>query len=357
MSVQNSLAPKQNSGGGKLSVFLNQDSIKNWINSMVGSENGQRFITQLLSATVVNPSLATCDQTSLVSAALVGESLKLSPSPQLGQFYMVPFKDNKLGRVVATPVIGWKGYVQLAIRSGQYKRLNVLAIKEGELKRFDPLTEEVAVELIEDDSVRENAKTIGYFATFEYLNGFRKTMYWSRKKMEEHALRYSKAYGADKKYNSQKSFWSTDFDSQGLKTMIRQILSRWGMMSIEIQKALESDSFAAENEFAVTGGDNSHPKLEGTPPMQADSNDDPFADDGAIDAEFKLTNGEPDSEQTPIADALSDEIRKATAKGTFDRIRREIGAGKKDGSISVDDAEILTQALNERVEHVRGGGK
>lgn len=98
--------------------------------------------------------------------------------------------------------LGYKGYIQLAIRSGQYKKLNVLAIKDGELVRFDPLNEEIEVNLIDDEEVREEAKTIGYYAMFEYTNGFRKAMYWSKKKMEAHALKYSKGYAAKKDIHS-----------------------------------------------------------------------------------------------------------------------------------------------------------
>ena len=93
---------------------------------------------------------------------------------------------------------GDKGYIQLALRSGQYKKLNVLSIKEGELLSWDPLNEEIEVKLIEDDTVREKAATIGYYAMFEYTNGFRKCLYWSREKMEAHALRYSKGYSVKK---------------------------------------------------------------------------------------------------------------------------------------------------------------
>ena len=135
--------------------------------------------------------------------------------------------------------IGYKGYIQLAIRSGQYKKLNVLAIKEGELKKYDPLNEELEVELIEDEEEREKATTVGYYAMFEYLNGFRKTIYWSKEKMEAHALKYSMGYRAKKGY----TFWEKDFDGMAYKTMLRQLISKWGIMSVDLtmQKALESD--------------------------------------------------------------------------------------------------------------------
>lgn len=152
---------------------------------------------------------------------------------------MVPFNDSKRGCKVAQFQIGYKGYIQLAIRSGQYKKLNVLAIKEGELKQYDPLNEEIEVELMQDEEEREKAETIGYYAMFEYLNGFRKTLYWSKAKMEAHALKYSMGYRAKKGY----TFWEKDFDGMAYKTMLRQLISKWGIMSVDLtmQKALESD--------------------------------------------------------------------------------------------------------------------
>ena len=235
--VNNSLV-KQNQKQ-TFSAFLATDAMKKKINEMVGGEKGQQFVTSIISAVSANPQLAECDNASIVSAALVGQALNLSPSPQLGQFYMVPFNDNKRGCKVAQFQIGYKGYIQLAIRSGQYKKLNVLAIKEGELKRYDSLNEEIEVELIEDEEKRENAETIGYYAMFEYLNGFRKTLYWSKAKMEQHALKYSMGYRAKKGY----TFWEKDFDGMAIKTMLRQLISKWGIMSIDLtmHKALESD--------------------------------------------------------------------------------------------------------------------
>lgn len=217
------------------SQFMASPVVVNKVNNIVGGKNGQRFITAIVSAVSNNSALSECSQSSILSAALLGESLKLSPSPQLGQYYMVPF-NSKTGKV-AQFQLGYKGYIQLAIRSGQYKKLNVLAIKEGELIRYDPLNEEIEVRLIDDELSREQAKTIGYYAMFEYTNGFRKTMYWSKEKMEAHALKYSKGYQAKKGY----TFWEKDFDGMAYKTMLRQLISKWGIMSIEMQTAMDGD--------------------------------------------------------------------------------------------------------------------
>ena len=234
MAVNNSLAKSQRLG---LTAYLTQDAVKDQINSIVGGKDGTRFVTAIVSAVNANPALQECTNPSILSAALLGHSLMLSPSPQLGQYYMVPFNDNKKGAKVAQFQLCYKGYIQLALRSGQDKKLNVLAIKEGELIRFDPLNEEIEVNLIENEVAREKAPTIGYYAMFEYTNGFRKAMYWSREKMESHAEKYSQGYKAKKGF----TFWEKDFDAMAYKTMLRQLISKWGVMSIEMQSALDSD--------------------------------------------------------------------------------------------------------------------
>ena len=239
MAVSNSLQKTSQKRLG-IGSYLTGDAVKQRINQVIGGKDGQRFISAVVSAVQTNPGLQECTNQSILSAALLGESLKLSPSPQLGQYYMVPFNDKERGKV-AQFQLGYKGYIQLAIRSGQYKKLNVLAIKEGELVKFDPLNEEIVVKLIEDEEQREAAETIGYYAMFEYTNGFRKALYWSKKKMEAHALKYSQGYKNDKKKGTAYTFWSKDFDGMAYKTMLRQLISKWGIMSIDMVSALDAD--------------------------------------------------------------------------------------------------------------------
>ena len=265
MAVNNSLqrASQKRLGIGS---YLTGDAVKQRINQVVGGKDGQRFISAVVSAVQTNPALQECTNQSILSAALLGESLKLSPSPQLGQYYMVPYKDKERG-MVAQFQLGYKGYIQLAIRSGQYKKLNVLAIKDGELIKFDPLNEEIEVKLIEDEEEREAAETIGYYAMFEYTNGFRKAIYWSKKKMLAHADKYSQAFSANggtvkTRYGEKtkvsysdyvagnfdpkdawmySSFWYKDFDGMAYKTMLRQLISKWGIMSIDMASAVDAD--------------------------------------------------------------------------------------------------------------------
>ena len=235
-SVSNSLTKANQKMG--MAAYLTQDAVKTQINNIVGGKNGTRFITSIVSAVQTNPALQECTNQSILSAALLGETLNLSPSPQLSYFYMVPFNDTKRGCKVAQFQIGYKGLIQLAIRSGQYKKINVLSIKKGELEYFDPLNEEIKVKLMVDDwNAREQAETIGDYALFELTNGFQKSMYRSKEQMENHALTYSQGYKAKKGY----TFWEKSFDRMAEKTMLKQLLSRWGIMSTELMQAIDAD--------------------------------------------------------------------------------------------------------------------
>ncbi len=241
----------------KFSVFMSQENIKNLVQQAVG-QNAQSFTTSIISAVSNNPDLQKCSQVTILSAALQGEALKLSPSPQLGQYYMVPFnKKDKQGNIISVSaqfILGAKGYKQLAMRSGQYRDIDVLEIKEGEYKGRDKATGKQLFEFIEDDDEREAKATVGYMAYFELLNGFRKTVYWTKNKMIKHADTYSQAFSADKyddyingkvpqkelyKYSS---FWYKNFTEMAYKTLLRYLLSQWGVMSIEMQKAIDLDN-------------------------------------------------------------------------------------------------------------------
>lgn len=238
------------------SMAINTPTYQRMINTAFNDpKKVSRFISAITSAVAVNPELQVCDPATILSGALLGESLGLSPSPQLGQYYLVPFNNSKKGCKDAQFQLGYKGYIQLALRSGYYKKLNVISIKEGELISYDPLNEEIAVRIMSDELARESAKTIGYYAFFEYLNGFRKCMYWSRDKMEAHALRYSKGYAAKKGY----TFWEKDFDAMGFKTMLRQLISKWGVMSVELQQAFEADVVAENEELSLADASEPEP--------------------------------------------------------------------------------------------------
>lgn len=247
MAVKNSVTSTKPT----FSNFLTSEGMKNKLDSMMGAKEGLRFTSAIISAVSVNPALRDCDFNTIVSGALIAHSLGLMHSPQLAHYYLVPFANKFKDTKDAQFILGWKGYIQLAIRSGQYRNINVVAIKESELISYNALDEELKVNLIEDELERETAKTIGYYAMFELINGFKKTMYWSKEKMLKHADRYSPAFSA-KKYAdiesgktqasfSESSFWYKDFDGMAFKTMLRQLISKWGVMSVELEKAFVKD--------------------------------------------------------------------------------------------------------------------
>ena len=225
----------------KFSLAIQSEGYKKLINNTLGDpKRASKFIASISSAVATNQQLQLCDAGSILSGALLGEALNLSPSPQLGQYYLVPFNDKTKGKV-AQFQLGYRGYLQLAIRSGQYKDIDVIEIHEGEYLGRDKLTGKHKFDFIEDEVERESKPTIGYLAYFEYLNGFYKSLYWTKEKMKNHAIQYSQAYASDVKKKTNYSFWSKDFDGMAFKTMLRQLISKWGVMSTEMQEAFVKD--------------------------------------------------------------------------------------------------------------------
>lgn len=238
------------------SAFMTSNKISNKVNSIIGDKvKGERFVSSIISAVAANPQLAECDNASILSGALLGQALNLSPSPQLGRTYLVPFKDKNRG-MVAQFILGYKGYLELAQRSGQYKDINVIEVREGEYKGRDKSTGNPTFEFIEDDDIRNEKDVIGYMATFTLLNGFTKTLYMTKKAMENHAIQYSQGYRADKKNGTSYTFWSKDFDGMAFKTILRQLISKWGILSIDMQRGFEGDMGVIEEDGKINYVDN-----------------------------------------------------------------------------------------------------
>lgn len=222
----------------KFSVYMQKPAVQESLLRALGDAKlVNNFSKALVLAVTSSTNLASCTYPSIVSAALRGSALNLSSNETIGQYYIVPYNGK------AQLQIGWKGYYQLAIRSNMYKTLDVSEIKEGELKSYNPITKEAEFEPILDDEEREKKPTIGYYTWFELKNGFKKSLYWPKAKMEAHAEKYSKAYKAKKGI----SFWEKDFDSMAKKTMLRQLLSKYGPMSEEMEIAMETDMSASED--------------------------------------------------------------------------------------------------------------
>ena len=220
---------------------INAPAVKNLINETLGSEiRGKKFVASLTSAVSTNPQLAQCEFSSIVNGALQGEVLGLNQ--QLGQYSLVPYnckvKDyngNYDWVKKAQFQVGYKGIIQLAERTGEYKRINVKPIKEGELVKCDLIRDIYEFEPIQNVEERLKAKTIGYYAYFKYHNGFMQETYWSVEEVREHAKKFSKTY------NEKSGVWCDNFDKMARKTVIKSLLSTWGIMSIEMQRAVESD--------------------------------------------------------------------------------------------------------------------
>lgn len=252
----------------KFSTAITSQTYQKLINNTLGDKKkAEKYTAAIMSAVATNPALQDCDAASILSGSLLAESLNLSHSPQLGRYYLVPFKDKKANTTKAQFILGYKGYIELAVRSGQYKNINALPVKEGELISYDPFNDEIELRAIQDPDERENAKTIGYYAMFEYLNGFKKVLYWSKKQMIRHADRYSPAFSAKAtggkypkvsfedyeagRYDKNdewlySSFWYKDFDGMACKTMLRQLISKWGIMSADMQTAVTADNRTVE---------------------------------------------------------------------------------------------------------------
>ncbi len=243
----NEVAKTDNKKPG-IAGFLAQEAVKANVESVVGVKDSQRFISAVVSAVQTNPTLAECTNASILSAALLGHSLNLPQSAQLGYFYLVPFK-NKTG-TEATFQISYKGLIQLAMRSGQYKNMNVTDIREGELVAYNPIEDTYEFKPETDFAKRSQLKVIGYYAFFEMINGFKKGIYWSNEQLEAHAKKFSATY--------RKGFglWSTDFDSMAKKTMLRQLISKWGIMSVEMERAYTGDQGVIREDGTVDYIDN-----------------------------------------------------------------------------------------------------
>lgn len=261
MSSSNTVPAKKQT----FSVAIATPSYQEFINNTLKDpERAKRFIASITSAVAITPALQTCTPLTILAAGLTGEALNLSPSPQLGQYYLVPFKQkakyDRSGNLISPEcvnaqfVLGYKGYIQLALRSGQYADLDCMEIREGEYLGKDVNTAKPRFRFVEDDEVRESLPVVGYMAYFEYLNGFRKCIYWSKQKMLSHADQFSQAFSAEAYHKLQNgeipdkdlwkysSFWYKDFDGMAKKTLIRQLISKWGVMSTEMQRAIVSDT-------------------------------------------------------------------------------------------------------------------
>lgn len=234
-SNSNSLSTGINGTGiPALKSLLATEAIRKQMKSLLGDKAGH-FMMAIVGVVEGTPQLQDCEPQSIINSAIASATLDLPIEKNLGYAYIVPYKDK------AQFQMGYKGYIQLALRSGQYKYINSIEIKEGELENYNLLTGEFNFKFIEDINQRLEAKTIGYASYIEFTNGFRNTLYMTKEQIENHAKKYSQSYGYDLSKGYSNSNWSKNFDSMALKTVLKLNLSKFGALSVNVQKALQID--------------------------------------------------------------------------------------------------------------------
>ena len=225
-SLKSNIQKKQNSApaqqqGTTMKGLLSSPAVMNRFEEVLGKRASQ-FTASILSLYNGEKMLQKAEPMSVISSAMVAATLDLPVDKNLGYAWIVPYG----GR--AQFQLGYKGYIQLALRTGQYKFINCIPVHEGELQKWNPLTEEIEI----DFEKRESDAVIGYAAYFELLNGFRKTVYWTKAQVEKHKKKFSKSdFG-----------WGKDWDAMALKTVLKSMLSKWGILSVEMQKAVIEDN-------------------------------------------------------------------------------------------------------------------
>jgi recombination protein RecT len=240
--LKNQLANKEAASPQQVSAqslglknLLNTPTMQKKFDQVLGKKAPQ-FMASILNLYNGDISLQKAEPMSIVSSAMVAASLDLPVDKNLGYAWIVPFYDSKKGKFIAQFQLGYKGYIQLALRTGQYKGINVIEVREGELKKWNRLTEEIELDL----EAAESEKVIGYCGYFKLINGFEKTVYWTRDEVEAHRIKHNKM----KNKKDLNNVWKSDYDAMGKKTVLRNMLSKWGILSVEMQKALSEDEEA-----------------------------------------------------------------------------------------------------------------
>ncbi len=268
-SLKNQLAKKGT--GNSLSIgntvkgLMENPSIKKRFEGVL-KEKAPQYMSSIVNLVNSDTNLQKCDGMSVIASCMVAATMDLPVDKNLGYAWVVPYGNR------AQFQMGYKGYIQLALRTGQYKAINVVEIREGELVSWNPLTEEIEV----DFSKRESDAVIGYAGYFKLINGFEKTVFWTKEEVNNHANKFSKTI------NSKNSVWKSNFDAMAKKTVLRNLLSKWGILSIEMQKAYTADEGLINKEF-----------MDDVENVQANIEDIQEENDGVVDVDYTVdSNGE-----------------------------------------------------------------
>ena len=241
--MTNEVAKKPQTGLQKFNAMLENTRTQEYLTNVLG-EKKQTFVSNMVALVSSNKALSECDPSTIMFSCLKATALGLALDPSLGLAWVLPYRDNKNNTTVATFQLGAKAYTQLALRTAQYKKINVRDVREGEIVGEDFVSGEMQFKKLEKD--REKAPVVGYVAMFELINGFSKQLYMSNEEIDAHAKRFSQTYR--KGYG----LWA-DKDMRpkmAEKTVLKMLLSKWGVLSVEMEQAIVSDS-------AVLGENNS----------------------------------------------------------------------------------------------------
>ena len=258
-----------------MNAMLDGENLRNRFNDLLGKRAPQ-FISSIVSLVNSDKNMQQAFYESpmtVIQASLKAASFDLPVDQNLGYAYIVPFnnfnKDSETSKMEATFILGWKGMHQLAIRTGAYKTINVVDVREGELKSYNRLTEEIEIEFIEDEDERESKPVIGYVGYYRLVNGTEKTIYMTVKQIENHEKKFRKG-----KY--QGKGWRDDWDAMARKTVYRRLIGKWGVMSIEYQTSRDGVNLADQMRDEMTDAGNSEtvqPITGEFEPAEGDSND------------------------------------------------------------------------------------
>ena len=241
--MANEVAKKPQTGLQKFNAMLENTRTQEYLTNVLG-EKKQTFVSNMVALVSSNKALSECDPSTIMFSCLKATALGLAVDPSLGLAWVLPYRDNKNNTTVATFQLGAKAYIQLALRTAQYKKINVRDVRQGEIVGEDFVSGDMQFKKLEKD--REKAPVVGYVAMFELINGFSKQLYMSVEELDAHAKRFSQTYR--KGYG----LWS-DKEMRGSmmeKTILKRLLSKYGVLSVEMEQAIKSDS-------AVLGENNS----------------------------------------------------------------------------------------------------
>lgn len=241
--MANEVVKKPQTGLQKFNAMLENTRTQEYLTNVLG-EKKQTFVSNMVALVSNNKALSECDPSTIMFSCLKATALGLPLDPALAMAWVLPYRDNKNNTTVATFQLGAKAYTQLALRTAQYKKINVRDVREGEIVGEDFVSGEMQFKKLEKD--REKTSIVGYVAMFELTNGFSKQLYMSNEEIDAHAKRFSQTYR--KGYG----LWA-DKDMRpkmAEKTVLKLLLSKWGVLSVEMEQAIKSDS-------AVLGENNS----------------------------------------------------------------------------------------------------